>query len=39
MDQHYCEEQFDDQSDDLLSYQMIITGGQAHFLFNNLEKS
>ncbi len=33
-----AKEQFDDQSDDLLSYQMVITGGQAHFLFNNLEK-
>ncbi len=31
-------EQFDDQSDDLLSYQIVISGGQAHFLFNNLEK-
>jgi hypothetical protein len=31
-------EQFDDQSDDLLSYQIMNTGGQLHFLFNNLEK-
>lgn len=31
-------EQFDDQSDDLLSYQLMITGGQLHFLFNNQEK-
>ncbi len=31
-------EQFDDQSDDLLSYQIMNTGGQIHFLFNNLEK-
>ncbi|MFC0772253.1 hypothetical protein [Terrimonas alba] len=31
-------EQFDDQSDDLLSYQVMNTGGQLHFLFNNLEK-
>lgn len=31
-------EQFDDQSDDLLSYQIMNTGGELHFLFNNLEK-
>lgn len=31
-------EQFDDQSDDLLSYQIMNTGGQVHFLFNNLER-
>ncbi len=31
-------EQFDDQSDDLLSYQIMNTGGQLHFLFNNLER-
>jgi hypothetical protein len=31
-------EQFDDQADDLLSYQLMITGGQLHFLFNNQEK-
>ncbi len=31
-------EQFDDQSDDMLSYQVMNTGGQLHFLFNNLEK-
>jgi hypothetical protein len=31
-------EQFDDQTDDLLSYQIMNTGGQLHFLFNNLEK-
>ena len=31
-------EQFDDQSDDLLSYQILITGGQLHFLFNQTEK-
>ncbi|MGN6291656.1 MAG: hypothetical protein ACTHMV_02850 [Chitinophagaceae bacterium] len=30
--------QFDDQSDDLLSYQIMNTGGQVHFLFNNLER-
>jgi hypothetical protein len=31
-------EQFDDQSDDMLSYQIMNSGGQLHFLFNNLEK-
>jgi hypothetical protein len=31
-------EQFDDQSDDLLSYQMMNTGGALHFLFNKDEK-
>lgn len=31
-------EQFDDQTDDMLSYQIVNTGGQVHFLFNNLEK-
>ena len=31
-------EQFDDQSDDKLSYQIMITGGQLHFLFNQLER-
>ncbi len=31
-------EQFDDQSDELLSYQIMNTGGELHFLFNNLEK-
>jgi hypothetical protein len=31
-------EQFDDQSDDLISYQIMNTGGQLHVLFNNLEK-
>lgn len=31
-------EQFDDQTDDLLSYQIMNTGGQVHFLFNNLER-
>jgi len=33
-----AKEQFDDQTDDLLSYQIMNTGGQLHFLFNNLEK-
>ena len=31
-------EQFDDQSDDMLSYQLMNTGGQLHFLFNKNEK-
>jgi hypothetical protein len=31
-------EQFDDQSDDLLSYHMMNTGGLLHFLFNKDEK-
>jgi hypothetical protein len=31
-------EQFDDQSDDMLSYMTMITGGQLHFLFNQMEK-
>ena len=31
-------EQFDDQSDDLISYQVMNTGGQLHFLFNNQER-
>jgi len=31
-------EQYDDQSDDLISYQVMNTGGQLHVLFNNLEK-
>jgi hypothetical protein len=30
--------QFDDESDDLLSYQVMNTGGSLHFLFNQLEK-
>ncbi len=30
--------QFDDQSDDMLSYQLMNTGGQLHFLFNFQEK-
>jgi hypothetical protein len=33
-----AKEQFDDQTDDMLSYQIMNTGGQVHFLFNNLEK-
>jgi hypothetical protein len=31
-------EQFDDESDDLLSYQVMNTGGQLHFLFNQMER-
>ncbi|MBC7949476.1 MAG: hypothetical protein H7Y42_16435 [Chitinophagaceae bacterium] len=31
-------EQFDDQSDDLISYQIMNTGGQLHVLFNNMER-
>jgi len=30
--------QFDDDSDDLLSYQVMNTGGQIHFLFNQQER-
>ena len=30
--------QFDDESDDELSYQLMNTGGQLHFLFNEMEK-
>jgi hypothetical protein len=30
--------QFDDQSDDMLSYQLMNTGGQLHFLFNFQER-
>jgi hypothetical protein len=31
-------EQFDDESDDRISYQLINTGGQLHFVFNQEEK-
>ncbi|MBS1653570.1 MAG: hypothetical protein JSU05_01905 [Bacteroidetes bacterium] len=31
-------EQFDDESDNLISYQTMNTGGQLHFLFNQQEK-
>ncbi len=31
-------EQFDDQGDNLLSYQLMITGSSLHFLFNQQEK-
>ncbi len=30
--------QFDDESDEQLSYMLMISGGQLHFLFNQLEK-
>ncbi|MEO5648343.1 MAG: hypothetical protein ABIR03_00290 [Ginsengibacter sp.] len=30
--------QFDDASDNLLSYALMLTGGQIHFLFNELER-
>jgi hypothetical protein len=30
--------QFDDESDDLVSYQVLNTGGQLHFLFNQQER-
>jgi len=33
-----AKEQFDDQSDDMISYQIMNTGGQVHFLFNNQER-
>ena len=31
-------EQFDDQTDDLISYQVMVTGGALHFLFNQSER-
>ncbi|MES1215413.1 MAG: hypothetical protein ABUT20_07850 [Bacteroidota bacterium] len=31
-------EQYDDQTDDLISYQLMNTGGQLHFLFNQMER-
>jgi len=30
--------QFDDESDDRISYQLMNTGDQLHFLFNNQER-
>ena len=33
-----AKDQFDDQSDNALSYQIMNTGGEVHFLFNQLEK-
>jgi hypothetical protein len=31
-------DQFDDQNDDMISYQLMNTGGEIHFLFNQMEK-
>lgn len=31
-------EQFDDQNSDLISYQIMNSGGKLHFIFNNMEK-
>ncbi|MBD0367727.1 MAG: hypothetical protein ICV53_16700, partial [Flavisolibacter sp.] len=31
-------EQFDDEGDDRISYQIMNTGGQLHFIFNQEEK-
>jgi hypothetical protein len=33
-----AKEQYDDDSDDMLSYQLMNTGGQLHFLFNQQER-
>jgi hypothetical protein len=33
-----AKDQYDDQSDDLISYQIMNTGGEVHFLFNQLER-
>src|SRR6185295_4489414 len=30
--------QYDDESDNMISYQLVNTGGEIHFLFNQLEK-
>ncbi len=30
--------QFDDETDDLISYQLVNTGGEVHFLFNQQER-
>ncbi len=30
--------QYDDESDDLISYQLVNTGGEVHFLFNQQER-
>ena len=30
--------QYDDQTDNFLSYVIMLTGGQMHFLFNTLER-
>lgn len=31
-------DQFDDQSDNMISYQIMNTGGEVHFIFNQMEK-
>ncbi|MEO8403419.1 MAG: hypothetical protein ABI480_02450 [Chitinophagaceae bacterium] len=31
-------DQYDDQTDDMISYQIMNTGGELHFLFNQMEK-
>ena len=33
-----AKEQYDDETDDLISYQLMNTGGQLHFLFNMEER-
>jgi hypothetical protein len=33
-----AKDQFDDQTDDMISYQIMNTGGEIHFLFNQLER-
>lgn len=33
-----AKEQYDDESDDMISYQLMNTGGQLHFLFNMEER-
>ncbi len=33
-----AKEQFEDYTDDMLSYQVMNTGGQLHILFNNMER-
>lgn len=33
-----AKEQFDDDNDNYLSYAEMLTGGQVHFLFNNMER-
>jgi hypothetical protein len=30
--------QYDDESDNMISYQLVNTGGEIHFLFNQFEK-
>ena len=33
-----AKEQYDDQADDLISYQLVNTGGKLHIIFNNQER-